>query len=82
MQPNITIRVCNPLDLFLEVKDHEDKTLQEIHREGMDALNKALGSVDMIRFLQMFDEGTGDNTKEHTMWLKKDLHEIPVRSKS
>jgi len=25
MQPNITIRVCNPVDLYLEVKDHEDK---------------------------------------------------------
>jgi hypothetical protein len=44
--------------------------------EGMDALNKALGPVDMIRFLQMFDEGTGDYTKERKMWLKKDLHEI------
>lgn len=52
------------------------KTLHEIHMEGMDALNKALGPVDMIRFLQMFDEGTGDYTKERKMWLKKDLHEI------
>jgi predicted nucleic acid-binding protein len=25
MQPNIIIRVCNPVDLYLEVKDHEDK---------------------------------------------------------
>jgi hypothetical protein len=24
----------------------------------------------------MFDEGTGDYTKERTTWLKKDLHEI------
>jgi hypothetical protein len=40
------------------------KTLHEIHTDGMDALNKALGPVDMIRFLQMFDEGTGDYTKE------------------
>jgi hypothetical protein len=42
----------------------------------MNALNKALGPVDMIRFLQMFDEGTGDYTKERKTWLKKDLHEI------
>ena len=25
MQPNIIIRVCNPVDLYLEVKEHEDK---------------------------------------------------------
>ena len=25
MQPNIIIRVYNPVDLYLEVKDHEDK---------------------------------------------------------
>jgi predicted nucleic acid-binding protein len=25
MQSNITIRVCNPVDLYLEVKDHEDE---------------------------------------------------------
>ena len=42
----------------------------------MNALNKALGPVDMIRFLQMFDEGAGDYTKERKTWLKKDLHEI------
>jgi len=52
------------------------KTLHEIHTDGMDALNKALGPVDMIRFLQMFDEGAGDYTKELKTWLKKDLHEI------
>jgi uncharacterized protein (DUF302 family) len=25
MQPNIIISVCNPVDLYLEVKEHEDK---------------------------------------------------------
>ncbi len=52
------------------------KTLHEIHTEGMDALLKALGPVDMIRFLQMFDEGKGDYTQERKTWLKKDLHQI------
>ena len=42
----------------------------------MDALLKALGPVDTIRFLQMFDEGEGDYTKERKDWLKKDVHEI------
>ena len=40
------------------------KTLHEIHDEGINALRKTLGPVDMIRFLRMFDEGTGDYTKE------------------
>jgi len=52
------------------------KTLNEVHAEGMDALLKALGPVDTIRFLQMFDEGEGDYTKERKSWLKKDVHEI------
>ena len=42
----------------------------------MNALVKALGPVDTIRFLQMFDEGGGDYTKERKAWLKKDVHEI------
>ena len=52
------------------------KTLHEIHTEGMDALLKALGPVDMIRFLQMFDHGKGDYTKERKQWLSNDLDEI------
>ena len=52
------------------------KTLHEVHTEGMEALLKALGPVDTIRFLQMFNEGEGDYTKERKTWLKKDLHEI------
>lgn len=30
----------------------------------------------MVRFLQMFEEGYGDYTKERKQWLKKDVHEI------
>ena len=52
------------------------KTLNEVHAEGMDALLKALGPVDTIRFLQMFDEGEGDYTQERKAWLKEDVHEI------
>ena len=52
------------------------KTLHEIHTEGMDALVKALGPVDTIRFLERFDEGKGDYTRESKTWLKKNLHEI------
>jgi hypothetical protein len=40
------------------------KTLDEVCRAGLAALAKALGPVDMIRFLQQFDLGNGDYTKE------------------
>ena len=52
------------------------KTLHEIHDEGMDALRKTLGPVDMVRFIQMFDQGKGDYTKERKQWLSNDLDEI------
>ena len=52
------------------------KTLHEIHTEGMDALLKALGPVDMIRFLQMFDHGKGDYTKERHEWLPENLDDV------
>jgi hypothetical protein len=54
----------------------KEKTLQEIHDEGIDALCKALGPVDMIRFIQMYDQGKGDYTKERKQWLSNDLEEI------
>ena len=52
------------------------KTLHEIHTDGMDALLKTLGPVDMIRFLTMFDEGHGDYTKERHEWLPDNLGDI------
>jgi hypothetical protein len=52
------------------------KTLQEIHDEGIDALCKTLGPVDIIRFIQMYDQGKGDYTKERKQWLSNDFDEI------
>lgn len=52
------------------------KTLHEIHDEGIAALRKTLGPVDMIRFIQMFDHGKGDYTKERKQWLSNDLDQI------
>lgn len=52
------------------------KTLHDIYTKGMDAPLKALGPVDMIRFIQMFDHGKGDYTKERKQWLSNDLDEI------
>ena len=42
----------------------KEKILHEIHDEGINALIKTFGPVDMIRFIQMFDHGKGDYTRE------------------
>ena len=36
----------------------------EVRIAGMLALKKALGPVGTVRFLQQFDQGSGDYTKE------------------
>ena len=38
--------------------------LIEIRRVGLQALKEALGSVGMIKFIQQYDSGCGDYTKE------------------
>lgn len=38
--------------------------------------SKTPGPVDMVRFIQMFDHGKGDYTKERKQWLSNDLDEI------
>lgn len=48
------------------------KTLHEIHKQGIDALAKELGPVDAVRFLQIYDAGRGNYTKERKQWLKDD----------
>ena len=40
------------------------RTLEEIRRVGLAALAGALGPVDAIRFLQIFDNGSGNYTSE------------------
>ena len=40
------------------------KTTEEIRRAGYEVLARELGPVAMVRFLQMFDLGSGDYTKE------------------
>jgi len=44
-------------------------TLNEVNDLAMDALLKALGPVDMIRFLRQFEHGSGDYTKDRHQWL-------------
>ncbi len=52
------------------------KTLNEIRKEGIDALAKALGPIGMVRFLQSFDTGSGDYTKERREWLDESVEDI------
>jgi hypothetical protein len=42
-------------------------TPMELRRQGLAALCKELGYVDMVRFLSQFDAG-GDYTKERRQW--------------
>ena len=42
-----------------------------LRRLGIEALTKALGPVGMVRFLQQFETGVGDYTKERGQWLRE-----------
>ena len=56
--------------------ESEVRSINEIRKLGIDALAEALGPVDMARFLQSFDLGSGDYTKERAGWLDQSLDEI------
>ncbi len=45
------------------------RTLDEVRREGLDALRQRLGRVDMVRFLQQFDTGHGDYARDRHEWV-------------
>jgi hypothetical protein len=44
-------------------------TLDEIRRQGLLALRERLGRVGMLRFLQQFENGTGDYAQERRKWV-------------
>ena len=41
----------------------------KLRKKGIDALTKALGPLGMVRFLQQYESGSGDYTKERSQWL-------------
>ncbi len=43
----------------------------DIRKLGLEALAKTLGPVGMARFLQQFESGKGNYTKERMRWLKE-----------
>jgi hypothetical protein len=45
-------------------------TYEQIRIAGIKALERELGLVGMIRFLQQYDIGSGDYTKDRHKWLK------------
>jgi len=59
-------------------------TPEQIRTKGLEALVRELGTVGMIRFIQLFEPGSGDYTKERKDLLKDvTLDEImsEIRSK-
>jgi len=52
------------------------KTISEIRKEGIHALTKTLGPVDMARFIQSYETGSGDYTKERQEWLPDNLTDV------
>jgi hypothetical protein len=52
------------------------RSTEEIRRIGIEALAEALGPLDAVRFLQSFDLGRGDYTKERSHVLGLPLDEI------
>ncbi|MFZ3166146.1 MAG: hypothetical protein WA130_00935 [Candidatus Methanoperedens sp.] len=52
------------------------KTINEIRKDGFEILAKSLGPIEMVRFIQSFDMGRGDYTKERSQWISENLDEI------
>lgn len=41
----------------------------EIRNKGLEALSETLGPLGMIKFLEQFEIGDGDYTKDREKWL-------------
>jgi len=49
--------------------DEQPMTLDQIRQAGIRALIRELGTAGMIKFMQQFELGSGDYTKERHQWL-------------
>ena len=55
-------------------------SLEQIRIAGMEALVRELGVIGMVRFLQQFETGHGDYSKDRHTWLdNQDLNTIVKR---
>ncbi|MDR3634077.1 MAG: hypothetical protein P4L84_09745 [Isosphaeraceae bacterium] len=52
------------------------KTLDQIRRDGMEALAQALGPVGFIRFFQQYETGSGDYSADRHSWLVGDVEAV------
>lgn len=67
-----------------------EMTLNEVRSRGFAALVRELGPVGYVRFIQQFEAGAGDFTKERRQWadaltaedLQKMLREARARLES
>ena len=44
-------------------------TSEQIRRQGLEALRRELGVTGMIRFLQQFENGSGDYARDRHAWV-------------
>ncbi|PKL60367.1 MAG: hypothetical protein CVV33_03060 [Methanomicrobiales archaeon HGW-Methanomicrobiales-4] len=59
----------------------EIKTITQIRNEGFAAIVKALGPGDAIRYVNSFDQGTGDYTAEKYSSFDEDFDTVVTRFK-
>ena len=58
----------------------QSMSLEQIRIAGMEALARELGIVGMVRFLQQFETGHGDYSKDRHKWLDdQDLDAVVAR---
>ncbi len=46
-------------------------TTEQIRARGLTALRQALGRAGMVRFLQQFERGAGDYTRDRREWVDR-----------
>jgi hypothetical protein len=56
--------------------------LMEIRKTGLQALQEALGPVGMVRFIQQYENGYGDYTKEKYQQPDMTVAEIDIMLKN
>jgi len=63
-----------------DMMNGQTMSLEQIRVAGMEALARELGIVGMVRFLQQFETGHGDYSKDRHQWLDdQDLYTIVRR---
>lgn len=58
--------------------ENSSNFLVQIRQLGIKALTEALGAVGTVRFLQQFDTGSGDYTKDRDELLKNAILETII----